>query len=310
MSEELKYKLINQLTNVEALEFINSFDSFLFDMDGVIFLCNDKIHGADTAINGLRAIGKNIHFVTNNSAYNAIDLAEKFSSNGIKCYETEFINTTKVIGAYLKRINFNKKLFVLGSQKSIEYFESLGYEVYLSKENEVIKSWADLNKLLPELHNTDVGAVIVDLDVNINYAKLCRAQLLLSNSNVLFLFGSADPKIPVAKNVSFMGFDNFLEMLKKSTGREPVKFAKPSGEMSSYVINAVKEFSPDRILFIGDSLHTDMLTAAKCGFKKLLVLSGATKIEELERLKNLECYPDYVANSLNDVTDLLHRISS
>lgn len=61
---------------------------------------------------------------------------------------------------------------------------------------------------MPELHNTDVGAVIVDLDININYAKLCRAQLLLSNSNVLFLFGSTDPKVPVAKNISYMGMFN------------------------------------------------------------------------------------------------------
>ena len=52
-------------------------------------------------------------------------------------------------------------------------------------------------------HN--VSAVVIDFDVNINYAKLTKAMVHLRKPDCLFVVGTPDMKIPVENGMSILG---------------------------------------------------------------------------------------------------------
>lgn len=56
----------------------------------------------------------------------------------------------------------------------------------------------------------NIGAVIVDLDVNINFIKLQKALVYLSRPDVLFICGGSDKKIPISSKFCIIGSCSFL----------------------------------------------------------------------------------------------------
>lgn len=62
------------------------------------------------------------------------------------------------------------------------------------------------------------------------------------------------------------------------------------------------------MLFVGDSLESDIKFGQECGFQTLLVLTGATKLADLEleaRKQHGAIIPDFVVEKLSDLAHLL-----
>jgi len=69
------------------------------------------------------------------------------------------------------------------------------------------------------------------------------------------------------------------------------------------IMEMLKITDPTKILFVGDTMYTDIRLAEESGFKSCLVLSGNTKIEALN---TYTIDPDFV---INDITELDKIIS-
>ena len=61
----------------------------------------------------------------------------------------------------------------------------------------------------------------------------------------------------------------------------------------------------ERVAFVGDRLYTDVATGVNHGAHGLLVLSGETKLEDLEKS---EVKPDGIYQSLGEMKELLERV--
>lgn len=131
-----------------------------------------------------------------------------------------------------------------------------------------------------------------------------RAQVHLKNPQCLFIAGAADPRIPFGGN-ELLGPGSFIEMVEKANHCKAQVFGKPGKELSELLKHSYNIKSPERVLMVGDSLKSDIRFGKMCGFKTLLVLTGGTKMTELDEVKDEEDMPDYVAEKLEDLNNLI-----
>ena len=78
-----KARHILDLNAEERTNFINSFDIVLSDCDGVVWLVSGAIPRTGEAINLLKAAGKTVKFVSNNSERSDEEYLKKFKTIGV-----------------------------------------------------------------------------------------------------------------------------------------------------------------------------------------------------------------------------------
>jgi NagD protein len=87
-------------------------------------------------------------------------------------------------------------------------------------------------------------------------------------------------------------------MLESATGRQAFSVGKPSPVMMR---EARKEMGlrTEGITMIGDTMETDILGGVQLGYRTILVLSGGTSRDDLERFAYR---PDRVVDSIADLS--------
>src|SRR5881227_2274283 len=94
-----------------------------------------------------------------------------------------------------------------------------------------------------------------------------------------------------------------VAMLELAAGVKAFSVGKPSPVMMRA---ARKELglSTDETTMIGDTMATDILGGVQLGFRTVLVLTGGTRREDLDRFAYR---PDLVVSSLAEFADVLDR---
>ncbi|KAL8461717.1 hypothetical protein ACS0TY_032993 [Phlomoides rotata] len=182
-----------RLTPQTTRNLLDSVDAFLFDCDGVIWKGDALIDGVPDTLDMLRAMGKKLVFVTNNSTKSRKQYANKFHSLGISVSEDEIFSSSFAAAMYLKANNFpkEKKVYVIGEEGILEELENAGYSALGGPEDG--KKTAQLKSNYFFEHDKSVGAVVVGLDQYINFYKLQYATLCIrENPGCLFIATNRD----------------------------------------------------------------------------------------------------------------------
>lgn len=145
---------------------------------------------------------------------------------------------------------------------------------------------------------------MVDVDFNCSHPKIARAAYFLSRPDVLFIAGATDTKLPLNKTISILGPGYFTKIIMEHTQRKPLILSKPSIDLAQEV---VKDYGKN-CLFIGDAVEQDMGFAMECGYKKLLVLSGAASKGDMEKQCDWSLKPDYYAESLKEFYEAIQKL--
>lgn len=294
---------ILELSIQERKEFVDSFDCVICDCDGVLWTVFEPIRGIADALAALRSHGKTLRYITNNSVRTFDHYAAQFQTLGTSVIPSDIIHPAVAVARHLKSIDFQGLIYCMATAPFKTVLTNAGFKLIDGPDDPLEESF---KKIISTIHDhAPVRAVVVDVDFNINYPKLLRAELYLKNDPDCLLIGGATDKVLHAKrDFNLIGPGHFLEVLEQSTGRKATVLGKPGTQLAQQVKALYGIDDPRRVLFVGDMMEQDVAFASKCGFQKVLVLSGGATLEDMMQQKDVACTPDYYADSLADFVPL------
>ncbi|XP_044481600.1 phosphoglycolate phosphatase 1A, chloroplastic-like [Mangifera indica] len=286
-----------------ADELMDSVETFIFDCDGVIWKGDKLIDGVPETLDMLRAKGKRLVFITNNSTKSRKQYGKKFETLGLSVSEEEIFASSFAAAAYLKSIDFpkDKKVYVIGEDGILKELELAGYQYLGGPEDGAKKIELKPGFLLE--HDKDVGAVVVGFDRYFNYYKIQYGTLCVrENPGCLFIATNRDAVTHLTDAQEWAGGGSMVGAIAGSCQREPLVVGKPSTFMMDYLANKFG-ISKSQICMVGDRLDTDILFGQNGGCKTLLVLSGVTSLSMLQSPSN-SIQPDFYTNKISDFLSL------
>ncbi|XP_066247267.1 uncharacterized protein [Euwallacea similis] len=288
-------------TKDEVIAFINSFDFIFCDIDGVLLLATTMLPGADECIEKLRGLGKKIGFVTNNTIKSYEQVKEELIHFGAT--DHEIVTPVLSVVAYLRKVQCPRDIFGICGDHLRDTLKRAGYNIIDVEIGELQEDMASLRDVCLDFlqRSKNVAAIVMDLDVNFKLIYAEAAILLLTrNPGLPFLVAATDDSGPLAEDIVFIGNKFYVDAVSRITKTGYKILAKPSIELKHYLEERFEIPHPNRVLFIGDSLTSDITFANRAGFQSLLVLSGQTKLDDLVNWKHEdENRPDYYVKSLD-----------
>ncbi|XP_016992890.2 chronophin-like isoform X2 [Drosophila takahashii] len=305
MEEGNGVKHILELSEDERRNFVDSFDRVFSDIDGVLWTLKDPVPRAAEGYAALERRGKQLTYVTNNSVLAEEQCLKRFAKIGMKVQPEQIWHPAKSIAAYLSGIKLEGLIYVIASQPFKEVMREAGFHILDGPNESIEGSFASLAEHI--FDRQEVRAVVIDVDFNLSYPKLARAHQYLRHPDCLLIGGATDILLPVAKDVNILGPGAFASMLADASGRplEAITLGKPGRQLGDLLIGHLKIEQPSRVLMIGDMLAQDIGFGRQCGFQTLLVLSGGCTRAEFLGEKDPARLPDFYADSVADVAQLL-----
>ena len=251
----------------------------LLDMDGTVYLGGRLIGEMDKTLDALRAAGKKLIYLTNNSSKSVENYYDKLKKmNLLKADDEVKTSGTAAIG-FLKTERKGKTVRLLGTEGLKKEFVDSGINVI---ENGV----ADIS--------------VLAYDTELSYVKLCKfTDNLMENSE--YIATHPDINCP-SENKPLPDVGSFIELIKTSTGRVPdVIIGKPYKTFGDWLMREYNA-APEEFMMVGDRLYTDIAFGVNCGFHSLFVLSGEGTEDMVDKSDKK---PEFILDSLNDIVEYL-----
>lgn len=258
----------------------------IFDMDGTIYLGKDLIPGAKEAFGQLNNDNVEYVFFTNNSSHDLDFYFEKIKNFGIKCDRNKnFYSSTEVAISYLKKQGL-KNLFVIGNKSLKDK---------LSKDFVLVPKYEE---------NTKIDGVLAGFSTELVYQELRDACLFLETRDIPFIATNGDYRCPIENGLYIPDCGGMIEWIRLATNKKARVMGKPDPEV---IYTLARMFNVDLkdVVVVGDRIYTDILVGVNAGIISVMVLSGETKMEDLEKYSYR---PTYVINSIKDLPELLKKI--
>lgn len=220
----------------------------LCDLDGVVWLARQPIPGAVDAIARLRASGKRVLFVTNNSMALLADQEHALARLGVPAVGD--VVTSAQAGASL--VEAGERVLVAGAAGLVEAVEARGATV------------------VPE---GPADVVVVGLHHDFDYRRLHAASAAV-RAGARFVATNDDPTFPTPDG-EIPGAGSIVAAIATAAGTTAMVTGKPHAPMAAIVADRCgPEFRPERAIVVGDRPSTDGCFARALGCRFALVRSG------------------------------------
>jgi len=278
-----KYVKIEQMTKSTFESDTKRFAAIrhvVLDMDGTIYCGNEMFPYTLNFLRGLTEREIGYSFLTNNSSKSIDDYLKHLQKMNIPAQREQlYTSGLSTIDFLRDAYPHQRRIFLLGTQSLRAEFERNGFTII-------------------EIDDTDEpDLVVVGFDTSLNYQALCKAAWWISRGK-LFIATHPDQTCPTNLPTILVDCGAICTCLTQATGVEPIAIpGKPNALM---LIGIMKRhgLKPHEIVMVGDRLATDIALAKNAGTMGVLVLTGASTREDVERL-GIE--PDYVMESIEEL---------
>ena len=232
--------------------------SYIIDMDGVIVAGHTVIPGAEDFINRLTGRGCKFLILTNNPIYTPADLQHRLQAIGLNIPAKRFYTSAMATAQFLNSQRPKGTAFVIGESGLTSALHETGY-------------------ILTE-HNPDY--VVLGDTTTYSYDKITQAVRLVA-AGARFIATNPDVSGPGEGGI-VPACGAMAAMIQKATGVKPYFIGKPNPLMMRNALRYLQEHSENAIM-IGDRMDTDIIAGIESGMETILVLTGVTKREDVER---------------------------
>ena len=252
--------------------------SWLIDMDGVLVHDDAAIPGADRFLARLGELGMRFMVMTNNSTYTPRDLAARLLSSGLLVPEDAIWTSALATARFLQKQRPSGSAFVIGESGLTTALHDAGYT----------------------LTERDPDYVVIGETRTYSFERVTRAIRLVSGG-ARFIATNPDPSGPTPDGpVPATGA--VAALISCATGIQPYFVGKPNPLMVRSALNALDAHS-ETAAMIGDRMDTDIKSGLEAGMHTVLVLTGSTAREEVDRFP---FRPSQIVGSIADLIDDLH----
>jgi NagD protein len=247
--------------------------SYICDMDGVLVRGSQPIPGANEFIQRLQAAGSKFLVLTNNSLYTQRDLHVRLQRIGLDVPIDAIYTSAMATAQFLASQHPNGSAYVIGEAGLTTALHGAGY--ILTDQN-------------PEY-------VVLGETLSYSFERITQAMRFVA-AGARFIATNPDVTGPTeAGMVPATGA--VAALISAATGVTPYYIGKPNPLIMRTALRTLNAHSEDSVM-IGDRMDTDIIIGTESGLETILVLTGVTRREDIERYPYR---PTYVYDSVADI---------
>ncbi|MFP5253126.1 MAG: HAD-IIA family hydrolase [Actinomycetes bacterium] len=251
--------------------------TWLSDMDGVLVHEEEAIPGAAEFVARLRERGRPFLLLTNNSIFTARDLQARLARSGIEVPEESIWTSALATAQFLDKQRPGGTAYVIGEAGLTTAMHAIGYV----------------------LSERDPEYVVLGETRTYSFEAITTAIRLIERG-ARFIATNPDPTGPsTAGPIPATG--SVAALITRATGVQPYFVGKPNPLMMRSALNRIDAHSESTVM-VGDRMDTDMVSGLEAGLRTILVLTGSTRPEQVERFPYR---PTHVYDSVADLVDLV-----
>ncbi len=257
-------------------------------MDGVLWHGDTPLPGLQTFFETLEANALAFVLATNNAMKIAEDYTAKLASFGVSVAPKNILTSSEAAASYIRHhFPGENSIYVMGESGLHRAIKAQGFEVLSAAD---IKAGA--------VATVVVGGLMREA---LNYDLLAMGSLLVQRG-ASFIATNYDSSFP--SELGFLpGAGAVLSVVEKSSGVSPTVIGKPNTLMFEEALRRLAT-SPRDTAMLGDRLNTDIEGGKKAGMQTILVLSGVSTKEDVER-SSLK--PDYMFDDITALSQALKQ---
>jgi len=245
---------------------------FIIDMDGVIYHGNKLLPGVTEFLSWMENSGKKYLFLTNASERTPKELHEKLKRLGISVEEDHFYTSALATASFLASQKPNGSAYIIGDAGLIHALYSVGYTI----------------------NNVNPDYVVVGDTHGYNFEKIEMAVNLVLNGARL-IGTNPDVSGPVETGIT-PSTKALIAPIEIAAGKKAYFVGKPNPLMMRIALKKLGVKREEAIV-IGDRMDTDIRCGLESEIDTLLVLSGITSRDEIDRFPYR---PQYVLKGIID----------
>ena len=255
------------------VENIKSKAGFIIDMDGVIYHGNKLLPGVNEFLSWMENSGKKYLFLTNASERTPKELHEKLKRLGIIVGEEHFYTSALATASFLASQKPEGSAYIIGDAGLINALYSVGYSI----------------------NNVNPDYVVVGDTHGYNFEKIQEAVNLVLNGARLI---GTNPDItgPIENGIT-PSTKALIAPIEIATGKKAYFVGKPNPLMMRIALKKL-DVQREEAIVIGDRMDTDIRCGLESEIDTLLVLSGITSKDDIDRFPYR---PRYVLGGVVDL---------